>query len=90
MALPIDRGYVILSFEEGRKTTVSVARSRPEQGRSEDVFAVHASLSKLAVHKEVPLVGTGRLAWSTKPVKVYTDDGGLVHVAPDDPVQVAV
>ncbi len=82
MSIPTDRGYAIITVDEAGKTTVSISASLPVRGRSEHIFAVHVGEPTVAVHKEVPLTRTGKVAWSTSPVQVYVDPAGLVHVAP--------
>ncbi|MEO6703367.1 MAG: hypothetical protein ABI140_17775 [Jatrophihabitantaceae bacterium] len=82
MAIPTDRGYVILSKASDGKLTVSVSTSAPIAGKSSDVFAQHVGESAVHIDPAVSLVERGALSWTTRPVRVFVGQGGLVNIAP--------
>jgi hypothetical protein len=82
MAIPTDRGYVILSKDAAGRITVGVSVTPPQSGKSSDIFAEHVGEQRVAVRSGVKLVTSGNVSWSTAPVQVFVDSRGLVHIAP--------
>lgn len=82
MAIPTDRGYAILSEAADGKLTVSVSTTAPVAGASRDVFAQHVGEARVHIDPAVSLTKHGSLSWTTKPVRVFVGQGGLVNIAP--------
>jgi hypothetical protein len=82
MAIPTDRGYAILTRTADGKVTVSVSTSVPHAGDARDAFAQHVGESRVHIDPSVQLVNSGQRSWTTKPVQVFVDSAGLVHITP--------
>ena len=82
MAIPTDRGYVILSKDAAGKTTVRVSTTPPDKRGSGQIFAEHTGETRVALDSRVRLVTSGNASWSTTPVQVFVDAHGVVHIAP--------
>lgn len=82
MAIPTDRGFVIVNRGNDGKLTVSVSTSAPLAGKSKDVFAQHVGESRVQIDPSVHFVKHGNLSWTTTPVRVFVGSDGLVNVAP--------
>jgi hypothetical protein len=82
MAIPTDRGYVILSKDAAGSITVSVSVTRPNEGRSSQIFAEHVGEARIALDNAVKLVTSGGVSWSTVPVQVFVDPKGVVNITP--------
>jgi len=81
MAIPTDRGFVIVKRESNGTTTVSISTSAPLAGESKDVFAQHVGERSIHIAPDVQLVKHGDLSWTTAPVRVFVGDGGQVNIA---------
>ena len=79
MAIPTDRGYVVLRKNDDGTTTVMIA-TEIENGEPVNVFASHVRAAKVRVHPGVRLVDTGTHLHSDKVVEVFPSDDGVLQV----------
>jgi hypothetical protein len=79
MAIPTDRGYVVLRKNDDGTTTVMIATAI-ENGEPVNVFASHVRAAKVRVDPSVHLVGTGTQSHSNKVVEVFPGDDGVLQV----------
>jgi hypothetical protein len=82
MAIPTDRGYVILSESPDGQLTVRISASQPVAGKADDVFAEHVGESRVRIDPSVQLVKHGKLSWTTSPVQVFVSSAGTVNITP--------
>jgi hypothetical protein len=80
MAIPTDRGFVVITDEDDGSKTVQIAVNRTEDGL-ENVFAEHVRTATVKIDGDLSFEESAVGQHSTEPVQVFVDDTGVVHVA---------
>lgn len=81
MTIPTDRGYVWVTPDDGGTQHVQIATSITD-GAPAGVFAEYTRQPSVVIDPAVPLTTTGSSRHSDEVVQVFSDDQGVVHVAP--------
>jgi hypothetical protein len=84
MAVPTDRGHVILSEDANGRTTVLIGTTLTD-GAVRDVYARHAGVVSVKVHDGVRLATGPHGRHTVDAVEVYVDTTGTVNIARAEP-----
>ncbi len=83
MAIPTDRGIVVITDESDGSQTVAIGAGVDDDGAPIDVYAKHVRVPRLVIDPAVRLVDTGLTRHSTRIVEVFHDAStGSVHIRP--------
>ncbi len=79
MAIPTDRGLVVVDVDAEGIHTVSVC-AQVVNGQPVDTFASHFTPFPVQIHPDVPVVTRGTSRYTRAIAEVFLDESGTLHV----------